>query len=115
MLFLLRLWLLDMTFVEHYSYPPLIWATRISVQRRDEALIVFGELPFLDEQLQGAPDVLREYRYAGSLQRAQKGAGQHSPHIAFGNAQTDADLQCFIESYGPVVARSFCVVDVNER
>jgi hypothetical protein len=103
-----------MTFVEHDSYPPLIWATDISVTQNGNELVVYGEAPFSDEQRQFAPDVFREYRRAGRLQRAQKGAAKESPHLQFANAATDQDLVRFIGRFGPVVAKSYYVLDVAD-
>ena len=81
------------------------WASRISVERDGETLVVRGEdrktAPVPPEQLPRGEDFLQEYLQYSKLWD-EKRSGKRPPHIQFANATDDDALIAFIEDFGPV-------------
>ena len=87
-------------------YLPITWASEIAIELRSkEGLLIMGQLPITDSDLDPSRDPFLRYLSSVKLDFAQKGTGRTSPHIIFANARSDDELVSFVAEFGPVAAK----------
>lgn len=92
-----------MNTVGNTKTPAVYWADEITVKRKGTELMVRGiRHPLPLPETFARRDLVGNYAEALAKSAREKGGANDAPHLKFLRADTDEELQAFVNAYGPI-------------